>query len=233
MQVKHGLLTLLGSAGILAIFSTAVYAAGSGYTPTTNPVPSGTPGGYSQVVTAATISPTSTTPTTVSVKVDNTPATIVVAPGTFSQKVQVVVTSPVLSQVTSGVSSLGYAGYSAVAGIGINVVNSSGQPYSGTFLKPVSITVNNSAIEPGDRVVEWNAQGTFSTVSSATVSAGKASWSFQQDPAFAILAPKPGVVPGATSPVTGKPFVKDALIGMALISGGSVLFVRTRRRRLS
>lgn len=234
MQLKHRMMTAAAAAGTAVLMGTAVYAAGSGYTPTTNPAPTGTPGGYSQVVTAETISPNATTTTTKTVKVDNIPVTVAVPPGTFSSSVQVVVTAPVLSQVTSGVQSLGFSGYTAIAGLGISVVKSSGQLYKGSFLKPISVTVSNSNIASGDRVVQWNAAGAFSQVASASIHQGKASWTFQQDPAFAVLAPKnSGVVPGATTPVTGKPFLSEGLIGLAFIAGGSALLFRTRRRRLS
>ena len=234
MQIKHRIMTAVATAGTAVLLGTAAYAAGSGYTPTTNPAPSGTPGGYSQVVTAETIPPNTTTTTTIAVKVDNIPVAVVVPPGTFSSPVQVVVTAPTLSQVTSGVQSLGYSGYTAVAGLGVSVVKSSGQLYKGSFLKPITVTVSNSNIGSGDRVVEWNAAGTFSKVPSASIQHGKASWTFQQDPAFAVLAPKNnGTVPGATTPVTGKPFLPEAMIGLAFIAGGSALLFRTRRRRLS
>ncbi|MCY0909667.1 MAG: hypothetical protein OWR62_14900 [Sulfobacillus thermotolerans] len=232
MRLMNKVSLMSGIVGILALSGAAAYAAGFGYSPGTTTVPSGTPGGFTQVVTATTVSPTSTTTSNISVTVDNVPITIAVAPGTFSVPVQVVITAPILSQVTSSLSALGLGGYSTIAGLGVNVVNVSGQPLAGTFLKPVHVTVHNSAIKPGDKVVEWNAHGTFSTVTSATFSNGIASWSFQQDPAFAIVAPS-SLVPGATSPVTGKPFRADAVTGLALVAlGGSVLWW-TRRRNAS
>ncbi len=234
MRLKNRVLTVATAVGVASFIGSTVFAAGSGYTPTTNPVPAGTPGGYSQVVTAATVSPNATSPTTVSVQVAGTPVKVVVAPGTFATPVQVVVTAPVLNQVTAGVAALGYSGYVALAGLGVNVVTSSGQPYQKTFLKPMTVTINNQKIGAGDRVVEWNAQGAFSTVSSASVAAGRATWTFQRDPAFAVLAPKnSGVVPGATSPVTGKPFLGEALAALTLVGSGSALLFGTRRRRTS
>lgn len=233
MPIKHRLLTIATALGGVGLFSTAAYAAGTGYTTTTSPVPSGTPGGYTQVVTAQTVLPNATTSTTISVTVDNSPTQIVVPPGAFSTPVQVIVTAPVLSQVTTGVASLGYSGYTAMAGLGVNVVTSSGQAYQGSFLKPIGVTVDNAQIGSSDKVVEWNAQGTFSTVSPVSFSAGKASWTFQHDPAFAVLAPKTSVVPSATSPVTGKPFLEEALVGLTLMGAGSLVLFRTRRQRRS
>ncbi len=234
MQFKTRILTVASAVGVASLAGSAAFAAGSGYTPTTSPVPTGTPGGYSQVVTAETISPSATATTVMAVTVDGIPVHISVPAGTFSTPVQVIVTAPVLSQVTTGVSALGYSGYVAVAGLGVSVVTSSGKLYSGTFLKPITVTIDNPKIGAGDRVVEWNGQGTFSAVSNASVGAGHASWTFQQDPAFAVLAPKnAGVVPGATSPVTGKPFLEEGLLAMGLLGSGAALLFRTRRQRSS
>lgn len=232
MQLWNKFALMSGAVGLIALGGAVAYAAGSGYTPGTTTVPSGTPGGFTQVVTAQTISPTTTTTTNISVAVDNTPVTVSITPGTFSTPAQVVVTSPVLSQVTSSLSSLGLPGYSAIAGLGVNVVNTSGLPLTGTFLKPLTVTVHNAAIKSGDKIVEWNAQGTFSTLTSATVSNGVASWTFQQDPAFAVVAPT-SVVTGATSPVTGKPFLAEGALGAVLVALGTGVLWRTRRRNLS
>lgn len=231
MQMKHRLLVTSASLGGVLALSTTAYAAGSGYVPTSGTVPAGTPGGYTQVVAAKSISPTATTSTTIAVSVDGSPVKVVVPPGAFSTAVQVIVTAPVLSQVSSALGSLGYSGYTAVAGMGVNVVTSSGQLYSGSFLKPITVSVSNSLIASGDKVVEWSAHGTFSTISSASLSPGAASWTFQRDPAFAVIAPKSSVVPSATSPVTGKPFVRDGLLGTMLIGGGMALLYRRRQKR--
>jgi len=217
----------------MALAGTVVYAAGSGYTPPTTPTSSGTPGGYTQVVTAVTVNPTSTTPATVSVTVDHTPVQVTVPPNAFTTPVQVVVTSPVLSQVTSALPNLGFSGFQAVAGLGINIVTPTGQTYPGAFRHPITVTVTNSAIGPGDRIAEWNSQGVFSTVANAVIKPGSATWSFQTDPDFAVLAPVKGTVPGATSPVTGKPFISELLAGLALVGVGSGVLLRTRRRNPS
>ena len=220
----------LSAVGALGLLGSVAYAAGSGYTPTPLPTPSGTPGGYTQVVTAVTVNPTSTTPATVSVTVDGTPVNITVPASAFTTPVQVVITSPVLSQVTSALPNLGLGGYQAVAGLGINIVTPTGQTYPGTFRHPITVTVRNPAIGSGDRVVEWNAQGTFTSVQNAHIANGSASWSFQTDPAFAVLAPEKGAVPGATSPVTGKPFLEEGFAGLLLLGLGSRILFRSRRR---
>ena len=229
VQMKHRLLVTSATLGGVLAFGSVAHAAGSGYVPTSGTVPAGTPGGFTQVVAAQSISPTTTTTTTVAATVDNSPVKVVVPPGAFSTPVQVIVTAPVLSQISSAISSLGFSPYTAVAGVGVNVVTASGQLYSGSFLKPMTVSVSNSLIASGDKVVEWNAHGAFSTLSAPTISPGQASWTFQSDPAFAVLAPKSSVVPSATSPVTGKPFVRDGALGAVLMGAGMALVYRRRR----
>ena len=181
---------------------------------------------------AVTINPNATTTTTISVSVDHIPVKISVPPGAFATPVQITVTAPVLSQITGALSSLGYSGYQAVSGLGVSVINSSGHLYSGSFLKPITTTVDDSAISSASRVVEWNALGQFTSVSSATVASGSATWSFQHDPAFAVISPTT-TVPGATSPVTGKPFLMEGSLGALFIVGGASLLWQARRRNPS
>lgn len=218
-----------GTIGV-GFMGSVVYAAGTGYSPSTTPVPAATPGGFSQVVTVKTIPANSTSTTTVSATVNGAPITISVAPGTFSKSVQVIVTQPVLSQITSALPSLGFSGWHAAAGLGVNVTTSSGTAYRGTFNKPVAVSVASSAVTSGDRVVEWLANGSFSSVANPTITQGKATWSFNQDPGFAILSASSSTVPGGTSPVTGKPFQGESLAGAGLLSLGVGTLYLSRRK---
>lgn len=52
MRITYRLMAMASTAGALSLIGTVAHAAGSGYAPTTSPVPSGTPGGFTQVVTA-------------------------------------------------------------------------------------------------------------------------------------------------------------------------------------
>ena len=236
MHLKHRITTAVATIGAVLISGSAAFAAGSGYSPTPSPVPPGTPGGYSHVVTVESVSPNQKSKTVVVVHVNHTKIDMVVSPHTFPIKVQIVVTSPKLGQVTHNLRKYHEGGYQAVAGIGVGVVTGSGHIYKGKFLKPVFVTAINSKIGPGDKVVEWNQRGTFSVLGKPLFRRGKAIWKFQSDPAFAVLAPKKDkgkVVPGATSPVTGEPFASEAIAGIVLIAGGSALLYQTRKRRLS
>jgi hypothetical protein len=210
---------------------TVVYAAGSGYVPPSSPstVPAGVAGGFTHVLISKTISISTTTTTTIDVSVLTAPTSIAIAPHTFSVPVQVVVTAPNLTTISATLPKFGLSGYRAIGGLGLSIVTPTGQLYPGSFRHPITLSVTNSAIQPGDRVVEWNAQGQFLTVANATITPGHASWSVQSDPAFAILAPEQtAVVPKATSPVTGKPFLAAALVGLGALAAG-IAVIRSRR----
>lgn len=163
MQIKHRIATAVATVSAAVVLGSSAFAAGSGYAPTPTPVPSGTPGGYTKVVTVVTISPSSGKVTIV-FRIDGTPMRVVVLPHTFARKVQVVITEPKLNQVTRDLPHLGFAGYQAVAGFGFEAVNPAGHVYPWKFLKPVTVFLSNRRVGPGDRVLEWNRLGKLSTL---------------------------------------------------------------------
>ncbi len=71
MRLINKVSMMSGIVGILALGGTAVYAAGLGYSPSATTAPFGTSGGFTQVVTAKSVSPTATTSTNIAVTVDN------------------------------------------------------------------------------------------------------------------------------------------------------------------
>lgn len=194
-------------------------AAGTGYGSLPPAAPSGTPGGFAQVVTSVTVPAHDALPTTVRVSVDGSRVLLQIPPDAFATSVQMVVTAPVLGAITGALSSLGFPGDRALAGLGVSVVAPGNHPYSGTFLAPLTVTVSSAAIAPADRVVQWSAAGVFRTEASAHISAGAATWAFQTDPAFAVIGPQ-SVVPGATAPVTGIPALPDLGFGAGLMALG-------------
>lgn len=223
---KHWMVApVLAAVGTLAAIAPAM-AAGSGYGPA-GPVSTSVPGGYTSVVTTETLQP-STTAQTVSVTVAHSAAQLTVPGEAFSKPVQIVITAPDLASITTALSSLHLAGYQAIAGLGVGVDAASGLPLTGTFGHALTITVHNAAIQVGDKVVEWNQKGTFSTVSAASVQTGVATWGFSSDPAFAIVAP-PHTVAGATSPVTGEPFAVVGGLGAIAVGAGAVLLRRAAK----
>jgi hypothetical protein len=72
------------------------------------------------------------------------------------------------------------------------------------------------------------------TESSATVTAGSATVTFDSDPNFAVLAPTGTAtcaVPGATGATTGKPFLGEGILaGLLLLLGATGLGYARRRR---
>jgi hypothetical protein len=113
---------------------------------------------------------------------------------------------------------------------------STGLKFSGSFTPPVSVTYTNSAVTAGERVLVYVAStGTWVSppsglISSASTSAGKVTLTVTGDPTFYV----PGsAIAGATVPVTGKPFLGEGLVAIALVMGGlSVLMMVMRRRPL-
>jgi len=185
------------------------------------------PGGYSDVVTSQTISTAGGTVGPVTV--DGATVTLVVPAGAFPVSVQITLTGPDLFAV----GSAGTTGYKAVAGVGIQV-QKNGSTYPGTFLKPLALTIRSSSITSSSVVVAWNGTA-FVTESDSTFTAGAAVVSFDTDPDFAVLSPSgttATTIPGATSSVTGKPFLGEGILAGLLVALGVTGLAIARRRRV-
>ncbi len=185
------------------------------------------PGSYSEVITSQTITPAGGTigPLTV----DGAIVTLVIPPGAFPVSVQITITAPDLYAV----GDAGRVGYKTVAGAGIQI-QANGQPYPGTFLKPLILTFRKSSITASSIVVVWNGTA-FVTETDATVMSGPAVIRFDTDPDFAILSPTQTTprtaILEATRQVTGKPFLGEGLLAGALLMIGASGIVVGRRRR--
>ncbi|MCI2975716.1 MAG: hypothetical protein MP439_06535 [Ferrimicrobium sp.] len=155
-----------------------------------------------------------------------------VPPGAFgNENVELVITEPKLSDLTGSLSSLGLASYSLGAGVGVEVVNpSTGQPLTATFAAPILVSITSSSITSSSKVIEFPSTGSPFVVSNASVTSGKAVVSITSDPGFAIASPtSTAVVPGATTPVTGKNFLSEGLLAAFLIVAGSSVVLVARR----
>jgi len=188
--------------------------------------------GFQTVVLSQTISPSNTTQT-FSVTSNGANISISIPPGAFgSQTVQLVVTEPTLSDLTSSLSALGLSGDSLGAGVGVEVVSpTTGQPLSGTFAAPLTVTITSSSITSSSRVIEYPSAGSAFLLTNATVKNGKVVVSVSSDPGFAVATPTSAIVPGATSPVTGKNFLPEGITAGVLMTVGTSLLVSARRHR--
>ena len=185
------------------------------------------PGGYSGVITSQTITPAGGTIGRVTV--DGATVSLVIPAGAFPVPVQITMTGPDLFAV----GSAGTAGYKAVAGVGIQV-QENGSTYPGTFLKPLSLTVRSSSITSSSVVMVWNGTA-FVTEPDSTFTPGTAVIGFDTDPDFAVMSPlatTATTIPGATSSVTGKPFLGEGILAGLLVALGVTGLAIARRRRV-
>ena len=209
------------AAGLLLALPATALAAGSGYAPAPVTSAPGVPGGFNSVVTTVTIQPSGGT---VTATIDGTTITITVPAGAFSQPTQVVVTSGDVAQI----GSAGVTGKSAVLAFGISfLVN--GQPLTTTFPTPIGVKAAGNFASTDELVVYDTTTGAWTPVAGATVTNGTMSFTISSDPDFAVLASNAQPVPGATTPVTGKPFLLEGLIAALLVLVGGLAAWRFSR----
>lgn len=188
--------------------------------------------GFQTTVLSETVAPSTTAQTFTAVS-NGADIAVTVPPGAFGDVVvDLVLTEPALSSLTSSLSQVGLAGYSLGAGVGVEVVTqSTGQPLSGNFASPLSVSIVSSSITTSSKVIEYPTTGSPYVVNNAVVSGGKVAVSVSSDPGFAVATPVSTTVPGATAPVTGKNFLPEGIVaGLLLVSGVSFLAVGRRRR---
>lgn len=217
-MVMLGAAVALGTAGVA---SAATANRQSVPPPVTTPLP---PGGFSTVVTTQTITPAGGTVGPVTVA--GAGVTVHIPAGAFPSDMQVVITAPDLAAVPPA------PGMMVVAGVGVGV-DLNGSKYSGTFSTPITIDITSPKITASSEVGTWNGSA-FVMDPSSTVTAGMASISMGADAAFIVQAPtaKAGPVPGATSPVTGEPFLGEGILAGLLVLGGTGGLVMSRRRNV-
>ena len=166
-------------------------AAGGGYGPGVAG-PAGAPGGFSTIVTTHAFG---TTGGTVTAAVPGGQAQLTVPDGAFGQPVQAVITAPDLNGINAVLPQLGFAGYSAIAGVGISIDDANGEPLTGLFIHPLTLTITGSGIGAGDLLVEFTSLSTAATLQAAVFTAGSVTVSLAADPDFAVLAPSPASTP--------------------------------------
>lgn len=222
----------LAAAGLSLVGGGAAFAVGGGYGPSVPTGPSNTPGGFDSVVTTQTVGATGGT---VSGTVAGASVNVSVPSGAFAAPVQVEVTKPDLTAVTpTSLSAVGFSGYTAVAGLGVKVLDGSGNPVSGTFGKSLDVTLTGAGLGVAGQQVLMLQGASSASVVSSTLGNGSITIHLTQDPNLVVVnAPSTGAatVPGATSKPTGKAYTGEALAAGALVIAGVGLVAFSRRRK--
>jgi hypothetical protein len=180
------MLLALAVVAIITVFGDATaHAAGGGYGPGIAGA-AGTPGGFNSVVTTHAFS---TSGGAITAAVPGGQAQLTVPDGAFAEAVQAVITAPDLSSINAALPQLGFAGYTAIAGIGISIDDANGKPITELFTHPLTLTITGAGIGAGDLLVEFTSLTTAATLQSAVFSNGSVTVSLTADPDFAVLAP--------------------------------------------
>jgi hypothetical protein len=215
-------MAMLGAAIAWGTAGVASAATQSVPPPVATPLP---PGGFSAVVTTQTVGPAGGTVGPVAV--NGAEVTIHIPAGAFPADVQITITAANLSDIPPA------PGFRVVAGVGVGV-SMNGAKYSGMFLKPITVDIASPNIDASSMASIWNGSA-FVTDPASAVTAGMATITMDSDAAFIVqspIAPKPAPVPGATTPVTGEPFLGEGILAGLLVLGGSYAIFTSRRRRV-
>jgi hypothetical protein len=221
---RLAIVTLAGAAMFVTTGAGAALAAG-GYGPPA-PVPPTVPGGHCVVVTSQLITPAGGTIGPVTI--DRASVTLIVPAGAFPVPVQITLTALNLCAIRIA----GFRCFKVVAGVGIQV-QENGSAYPGPFLKPLSLGISSSSITASSILAVWNGTA-FVTDPEFTALSGELKAGFDTDPDFAVLTPACGptsAIPGATSPVTGKPLLGEGILATVVLMLGASGLEFARRRR--
>jgi hypothetical protein len=219
--------------GGLLVAAPAAFAAGGGYGPTT-PGQGGS-GSFGSVVGSKVICAAGGTLTGA---VDGVDVVVTVPSGSFTACDQVEIAPSALTSggMNAALKAMGFANFTAVTGVGIDVVNPNGSA-AGAFQTPISVAFSGSALGvSGEEVLEMTGS-TSARVLPSTLASGSISASLSSDPDLMVINPlgasTPSVVPGATIQATGLPFRGEEMVAVALALFGIALLsaVALRRRR--
>jgi hypothetical protein len=225
--IKRAIGSLLCALGLVAVslaftatMAGPASAAGDDYTPTPTPTPTPAPTSdicsTSAVVTSANVGPGGGT---VSGTVGPSGITVTVPSGDFPTGVQVAITSFTATVVPSGDA--------IVLAFGVNFCQN-GAKVTGTFPVPVTVTVTNPAIKPGQTLFLATPGGLVPVT--ASIGTGSFTLTITGDPDFVLVAASSVLIPGATTVVTGKPFLLEGIVGGVFVLLGSLLLLRLRFR---
>ena len=219
-MILLGIAVAFGTSG--AAFAATASRVSYGPPPAPAPAP---PGGFTGVLTTVTIGPGGGTIGPLAV--DGVDFLISIPAGAFPDLVQITVTG------ADPVTIPAPAGFIVVVAVGIRVTLN-GSPYPGRFLKPLTGAFRSTRITASSDVTVWNGTS-FVTDPDATAATGVATVSFNADPDFAVasrVSSKPTPIPGATTPVTGKPLLGEGILAVVLVLAGTGGVAVSRRRRV-
>ncbi len=184
--MKRSIATLLAvsaAAGAAAVSCGAAYATGYGY----GPAPAAgqtSSGGFSQVLATATRGPAGGT---LSANAGGTSVSVSIPAATLKIPLQLTLTAPNLARLGRKLGNVR-------GGVGVMASKPGGTPIRGRLSAgTISVTLNNHAFHPGDRVVVWNARSrSFAAVprGQAELTDGKVTIRFNRPSEFAVLPPR-------------------------------------------
>jgi hypothetical protein len=204
--------------------SAAAGAAGTGYGGGTPPPSPPTATSFCDTGTVITSSTVLSTGGTVTGTVGASTVSVNVPSGDFSGGVQVSITD-------TSTTATAPAGDTIVLAFGVNFCIN-GNKVTGAFAAPVTVTVTDPAIAPGEKLFLQTASGLV-PITPASIGTGSFTVTITSDPDFVLVAAAVATpIPGATSVVTGKPFLLEGLIagGLVLLGCGLLLRLRLRHR---
>lgn len=215
----------------VALVPGVALAAGGGYGPSTATGPSGSPGGYSEMLGTKSVDASGGN---FAVSVPGGSASIQAPVGAFASPVQIEATKPDLTQITGeSLSGAGFSGFNAVAGIGVKVLDASGQPVTGKFAKPITVTITGTGLgKAGEKAIAFTGSA-GATVLPTTLGPNSITITIDEDPNIAVIDPTTATastVANATSTHTGIPVAGEVALAGAIALGGAGVLMAARRR---
>ena len=174
---------------VLAAGAVPSYA-GNGYGPPGPPGPPGVPGGFERdVVAVRTVG--SFGGKLLAEIAGGVRVEVTVPPGAFRGPVQIAITAPPIFELNGILSRVDVLNYYVVTAFGLEFADRRGQPKTGEFLEPVSVSLNGVDLGlVGEKLLELTS-GTSATELAASLGDHLLTFSVQSDPDLLVANPSP------------------------------------------